>query len=141
MKNRRSTVPSWTTGRYIDQIEGAGRADLVRLMFYESPVLVLFLFLGMPDKDVAKVKTCARNRLMLTRDRLSDEAIGGVVNTGVRLVYTHKQTASTGMTRKSFEAETIYRRNPQEIRQGLQTPRRVGCKKERVRPDIISSCG
>ena len=31
--------------RYIDQIESAGRADLVREMFYELPVLVLVLFL------------------------------------------------------------------------------------------------
>ena len=59
--------------RTIDQIEGAGRADLVRQMFYELPVLVLFIFLGMPEKDVAKVKTWARNRLMLTWGRLSDE--------------------------------------------------------------------
>jgi cytochrome P450 len=59
--------------RYIDQIEGAGRADLVRQMFYELPVLVLFIFLGMPERDVANVKTWARNRLMLTWGRLSDE--------------------------------------------------------------------
>jgi cytochrome P450 len=45
----------------------------VRQMFYELPVLVLFIFLGMPEKDVAKVKTWARNRLMLTWGRLSNE--------------------------------------------------------------------
>ena len=59
--------------RFIDQFSDAGRADLVRQMFYELPVLVLFIFLGMPEQDVANVKTWARNRLMLTWGRLSDE--------------------------------------------------------------------
>ncbi len=59
--------------RFIDQIEGERRADLVRQMFYELPVLVLFIFLGMPEEDVARVKTWARHRLMLTWGRLSDE--------------------------------------------------------------------
>jgi len=59
--------------RFIDQIEGDRKADLVRQMFYELPVLVLFIFLGMPEEDVARVKTWARNRLMLTWGRLSDE--------------------------------------------------------------------
>ena len=59
--------------RYIEQIEGAGQADLVRQMFYVLPVLVLFLFLGMPEDDVARVKTWSRKRLMLTWGKLSDE--------------------------------------------------------------------
>jgi hypothetical protein len=59
--------------RFLDGIEGAGKADLVREMFYELPVLVLFIFLGMPEEDVVRVKTWARNRLMLTWGRLSDE--------------------------------------------------------------------
>jgi cytochrome P450 len=59
--------------RFIDRIEGEGKVDLVRQMFYELPVLVLFIFLGMPEEDVARVKTWARNRLMLTWGRLSDE--------------------------------------------------------------------
>ena len=42
-------------------------------MFYDLPVLVLFIFLGMPEEDVARVKTWSRNRLMLTWGRLSDE--------------------------------------------------------------------
>ena len=42
-------------------------------MFYELPVLVLFIFLGMPEEDVGRVKTWSRNRLMLTWGRLSDE--------------------------------------------------------------------
>jgi cytochrome P450 len=59
--------------RFIDRFTGAHRVDLVREMFYELPVLVLFIFLGMPEEDVARVKTWARNRLMLTWGRLSDE--------------------------------------------------------------------
>lgn len=59
--------------RFLDRIEAAGQADLVREMFYDLPVLVLFIFLGMPEEDVARVKTWARNRLMLTWGRLSDE--------------------------------------------------------------------
>jgi cytochrome P450 len=58
--------------RFLDQLEGSRRADLVRQMFYELPVLVLFIFLGMPEEDVARVKTWSRNRLMLTWGRLSD---------------------------------------------------------------------
>ena len=59
--------------RFLDRIEGAGKADLVREMFYELPVQVLFIFLGMPEEDIARVKTWSRNRLMLTWGRLSDE--------------------------------------------------------------------
>jgi cytochrome P450 len=58
--------------RFLDQTRGEGRADLVRKMFYELPVHVLFIFLGMPEEDVARVKTWSRNRLMLTWGRLSD---------------------------------------------------------------------
>jgi len=59
--------------RFIDQFADAGKADLVRQMFYELPVLVLFIFLGMPEDDVGRVKTWSRNRLMLTWGKLSDE--------------------------------------------------------------------
>jgi cytochrome P450 len=59
--------------RFLGQIEGAGKADLVRQVFYELPVLVLFIFLGMPEEDVVRVKTWSRNRLMLTWGRVSDE--------------------------------------------------------------------
>ena len=59
--------------RFINQLPASGPVDLVRQMFYELPVLVLFIFLGMPEEDAARVKTWARNRLMLTWGRLSDE--------------------------------------------------------------------
>lgn len=59
--------------RFIDRIAPNGRADLVQDMFHELPVHVLFLFLGMPEADIGRVKTWSRNRLMLTWGRLSDE--------------------------------------------------------------------
>ena len=77
--------------RFLDQIEGAGRADLVRQMFYELQVLVLFIFLGMPEEDVARVKTWSRNRLMLTWGRLSDEQ-------------RHKWTEVVGTLRERWQA-------------------------------------
>lgn len=58
-------------GRFIDGLEGASRIDLVRAMFHDLPVHVLFIFLGMREEDVSKVKTWARNRLMLTWGRLT----------------------------------------------------------------------
>jgi cytochrome P450 len=59
--------------RCIERFEGDGRADLVHQMFHELPVLVLFLFLGMPESDVERVKAWARNRLMLTWGRLAED--------------------------------------------------------------------
>lgn len=59
--------------RFIDRIEGEHKVDLVRQMFYDLPVLVLFIFLGMREEDVAKVKTWSRNRLMLTWGKLPPE--------------------------------------------------------------------
>jgi len=59
--------------RYLDAMEPAGEADIVRDMFYELPVLVLFLFLGLPEADVGKVKVWSRNRLMLTWGNLTPE--------------------------------------------------------------------
>ncbi len=43
--------------QFIDRIEKQKRADLVREMFYELPVHVLFIFLGMPEKDIGRIKT------------------------------------------------------------------------------------
>ncbi len=59
--------------RYLDAMEPAGEADIVRDMFYELPVLVLFLFLGLPEADVGKVKVWSRNRLLLTWGNLTPE--------------------------------------------------------------------
>ncbi|MGH7780988.1 MAG: cytochrome P450 [Candidatus Binataceae bacterium] len=58
--------------KFLDQIAPRHGADLVRDMVYELPVLVLFIFLGMPTADVARVKSWAKNRLMLTWGHLSE---------------------------------------------------------------------
>jgi cytochrome P450 len=58
--------------RYIDRIEKHRHADLVQDMFYELPVHVLFIFLGMPEKDIGRIKSWSRKRLMLTWGQLSD---------------------------------------------------------------------
>ena len=57
---------------FIDRFEAKREADLVREMFYELPVHVLFLFLGMPEEDIGRVKNWSRNRLMLTWGRLPE---------------------------------------------------------------------
>jgi cytochrome P450 len=59
--------------RFIDRIENKKHVDLVQEMFYELPVHVLFIFLGIPEKDIGRIKTWSRKRLMLTWGRLSDE--------------------------------------------------------------------
>jgi cytochrome P450 len=59
--------------RYIDRIEKQRHADLVQDMFYELPVHVLFIFLGMPEEDIGRIKSWSRKRLMLTWGQLSDE--------------------------------------------------------------------
>jgi cytochrome P450 len=58
--------------RFIDRIEKQKRVDLVREMFYELPVYVLFIFLGIPEEDIGRIKTWSRKRLMLTWGQLSD---------------------------------------------------------------------
>lgn len=59
--------------QFIDRIENQKRVDLVREMFYELPVYVLFIFLGIPETDIGRIKTWSRKRLMLTWGRLTDE--------------------------------------------------------------------
>jgi cytochrome P450 len=59
--------------RYIDSFEQEGRADLVQQMLYDLPALVIFILLGIPDKDVPLVKSWSKNRLMLTWGHLSEE--------------------------------------------------------------------
>ncbi len=57
--------------QFIDRIENQKRADLVREMFYELPVYVLFIFLGIPEEDIGRIKSWSRKRLMLTWGELS----------------------------------------------------------------------
>jgi cytochrome P450 len=61
-----------------EAIEGfadRGRVDLVKEMFYEVPARVLFVFLGIPDLDVPKVKQWSGGRALLTWGRLSAQEI------------------------------------------------------------------
>lgn len=58
---------------FIDGFIADGRADLVRQMVYDLPALVILIMLGIPDKDVAEIKSWSSKRLMLTWGRL-DEA-------------------------------------------------------------------
>ena len=50
----------------IDRFEDDNRADLVRQLVYELPALVLFQLLGIPEKDVKKIKMWADSRLILS---------------------------------------------------------------------------
>ncbi len=58
--------------KYIDAFEGRGHAELVGEMVYELPALVILKMLGIPDEDVAAIKSWSSNRLMLTWGRLSE---------------------------------------------------------------------
>src|SRR5262249_56086872 len=53
------------TARFIDQHAAAGRADLVRDLAWELPVLVIFRVLGIPDEDVPRIKTGSQSRNIL----------------------------------------------------------------------------
>ena len=59
----------------IDRMIGLGKADLVKELFYEIPARVLLVFLGIPDADVAKVKTWSEGRALLTWGRLTEAEI------------------------------------------------------------------
>jgi cytochrome P450 len=49
-----------------------GRADIVRDLAWELPVLVLFRILGLPDNEVARVKTGSWNRILFVYGYPSD---------------------------------------------------------------------
>lgn len=60
----------------IDMISGFaadGHADLVRQLAYDLPAMVIFMLLGIPNKDVPKVKDWAISRMLLTWGNLTDE--------------------------------------------------------------------
>ena len=50
----------------VDRFEADGRANLVKQMVYELPALVLFKLLGIPEKDVGRIKMWADSRLMMS---------------------------------------------------------------------------
>jgi cytochrome P450 len=53
------------TARSVEKRLSMGRADLVRDLAWDLPALVIFRVLGIPDEDVARVKTGAESRLLL----------------------------------------------------------------------------
>ncbi len=58
--------------QYADNLAGKSRADLVAEMTYELPARVIFLLLGIPEFDVARVKQWANQRLMFTFGEMDD---------------------------------------------------------------------
>jgi hypothetical protein len=59
--------------RFADRLEGRETVDLVADFAYELPALVIFLMLGIPDADTAKIKSWADKRLLLTFGELTAE--------------------------------------------------------------------
>ncbi|MEO8450479.1 MAG: cytochrome P450 [Gemmatimonadota bacterium] len=57
----------------LGRLAPAGRMDLVESLTYELPALALFSMLGVPDEDVAIVKTGAQHRLLLIWGRPDPE--------------------------------------------------------------------
>jgi cytochrome P450 len=51
--------------RMIEGMAPRGRGDWVAGLAYDLPALVIFLLLGIPDRDVADVKTWARSRVQI----------------------------------------------------------------------------
>ena len=65
------------TRRFCEQRLSDGRADLIRDLAWELPVLVLFRILGLPDSDVVRVKQGALYRGLLLYGRATeDEQVG-----------------------------------------------------------------
>jgi cytochrome P450 len=63
-----------TVDRYIDRmIEAGPPADLAMTLAWDVPALVLFRLIGIPDKDIAKVKDHAESRVALLWGRPTDE--------------------------------------------------------------------
>ena len=59
----------------IDSFIHKKKVDLVKEMLYETPARVLFVFLGIPEDDLDKVKQWSEGRALLTWGKLSDEEI------------------------------------------------------------------
>lgn len=57
--------------KFANRLEGHDQVDLVAQMTYELPARVIFLLLGIPESDTAKIKRWADKRLMFTFGELS----------------------------------------------------------------------
>lgn len=58
---------------YVDEIVRRGNADIVEDLVWEVPALVAFLFMGVPDEDVQRVKQFATRRTLLTWGRPNED--------------------------------------------------------------------
>lgn len=59
--------------KMITKFKDDGEAEIVKQLAYDLPALVIFMLLGVPDKDVEKVKSWAESRLLMTWGNLTDE--------------------------------------------------------------------
>lgn len=59
----------------IDKMIDQGSADLMKEVLYETPARILFVFLGMSDDSLEKVKGWSGGRSLLTWGKLSDQEI------------------------------------------------------------------
>lgn len=59
--------------KQIDAFKNDGQAEIVKQLAYDLPALVIFMLLGVPAEDVAKVKDWAVSRLMITWGDLTAE--------------------------------------------------------------------
>ncbi|WP_291786686.1 cytochrome P450 [Cecembia sp.] len=61
--------------RMIEELKaGKNQAEMVSELAYDLPALVIFKLLGVPDSDVAQVKSWAESRLLLTWGDLDEDA-------------------------------------------------------------------
>lgn len=61
--------------RMIEELKaGKNQAEMISELAYDLPALVIFKLLGVPDSDVAQVKSWAESRLLLTWGDLDEDA-------------------------------------------------------------------
>ncbi|PIB31210.1 cytochrome P450 [Maribacter sp. 4G9] len=57
----------------IGDFKNDGHAELVKQLTYDLPAYVIFMLLGVPKKDVKKVKSWAESRMLMTWGNLTEE--------------------------------------------------------------------
>ena len=58
----------------LERLRGKGRIDILHEFTYALPAKVIFLLLGIPDEDAARIKEWSTNRLLLSFSRPTREA-------------------------------------------------------------------